>query len=113
SCPDVATVYMLIRPKKGKSVEERFNDCFNNEIFDVLRKEQPNFISKIMMIEADAVKEDFGLSPEARELLNDTNIVIHSAASIKFNEKLRILVHTNVRTTKQLLLWANSRPNLK
>ncbi|XP_078051357.1 putative fatty acyl-CoA reductase CG5065 [Augochlora pura] len=113
SCPDIAMLYMLIRPKKGKSVEERFKECFDDFVFSRAKEEQPGFLNKITMIEGDAAEENFGLSPETRLMLNDTNIVIHSAASIKFNEALRLIVHTNVRTTKQLLLWAKSLPDLK
>nr|XP_033331554.1 fatty acyl-CoA reductase 1-like [Megalopta genalis] len=113
SCPDIVTIYMLIRQKKGKSVEERFKECFNDTVFSRLKREQPDFLNKIAMIEGDATEENFGLSAESILTLNDTNIVIHAAAIVKFNEKLRTMVHTNVRTTKQLLLWAKTLPNLK
>ncbi|XP_078051962.1 fatty acyl-CoA reductase 2-like, partial [Augochlora pura] len=113
SCPDIAMLYMLIRPKKGKSVEERFKKCFDDFVFSRVKEEQPGFLNKIRMIEGDAAEENFGLSPETRLMLNDTNIVIHAAACVKFNENIRSIVHTNVRTTKQLLIWAKSLPDLK
>nr|XP_033335506.1 putative fatty acyl-CoA reductase CG5065 [Megalopta genalis] len=113
SCPDIATIYMLIRQKKGKSVEERIKQYFNDTVFSRLKQEQPDFLNKIVVIEGDAAEENFGLSAQSILTLNDTNIVIHAAAIVKFNEKLRLVVHTNVRITKQLLLWAKTLPNLK
>nr|XP_033335421.1 fatty acyl-CoA reductase wat-like [Megalopta genalis]XP_033335422.1 fatty acyl-CoA reductase wat-like [Megalopta genalis] len=112
-CPDIAKIYMLIRQKKGKSVEERFKDCVDDVVFSKTKREQPDFLNKIVLIEGDAAEENFGLSAQSVLTLNDTNIVIHAAASVNFNEKLRTIVHTNVRTTKQLLLWAKTLPNLK
>ncbi|XP_076643574.1 uncharacterized protein LOC143353855 [Halictus rubicundus] len=113
SCPDVKTIYMMIRPKKGKSVEERFKENFQEVIYDRLKREQPNFMNKIVMIEGDAAEEDFGLTPEVKATLMDTNIVFHAAATVRFDEKLRVAVNINVRTTKCLLLWAKQLPNLK
>ncbi|XP_076277731.1 fatty acyl-CoA reductase wat [Lasioglossum baleicum] len=113
SCPDIKTIYMLIRPKKGKSVEERFKENFQEVIYDRLKKEQPSFLSKVVMIEGDAAAEDFGMTPEVRAALMDTNIIFHAAATVRFDEKLRVGVNTNVRTTKCLLLWAKQLSNLK
>jgi len=32
SCPRVATIFVLIRPKKGLSVEQRFKELLNNPV---------------------------------------------------------------------------------
>ncbi|XP_076655259.1 fatty acyl-CoA reductase wat-like isoform X2 [Halictus rubicundus] len=113
SCPRITKIYMLVRPKKGKSPEERFKENFAEVIYDRLRKEQPNFLNKIVMIEGDASEEDFVITPEVKATLTDTNIIFHAAATVRFDEKLRVAVNTNVRTTKCLLLWARQLPNLK
>ncbi|XP_076298588.1 fatty acyl-CoA reductase 2-like [Lasioglossum baleicum] len=73
------------------------------QIYERLKKEQPNFLSKIMMIEGDAAEDDFGMTPEVKATLMDTNIIFHAASD----------VNTNVRTTKCLLLWAKQLSNLK
>ncbi|XP_076284758.1 fatty acyl-CoA reductase wat-like isoform X2 [Lasioglossum baleicum] len=113
SCPGIKTIYMFVRPKKGKSVGERFKENFEEVIYERLKKEQPNFLSKIVMIEGDAAEDDFGMTPEVKATLMDTNIIFHAAANVRFNEKLRECVNTNVRTTKSLLLWAKQLSNLK
>ena len=33
SCPDVGTIYMLSRPKKGKSAQERINAIFQEQVY--------------------------------------------------------------------------------
>lgn len=78
-----------------------------------MKKEQPNFNTKIIIIEADLSKLDLGLSQETRERLLDTNIIFHMAATVRFNETIRTAVNINVRGTKQLLLFAKEMVNLK
>lgn len=78
-----------------------------------MKKEQPNFSTKIVLIEADLSKLDLGLSQENRKQLLDTNVIFHAAATVRFNESIRIAVNINVRGTKQILLFAKEMPNLK
>lgn len=65
------------------------------------------------MLEGDATKEDYGLSPENKNVLMDVNIIFHVAAIVRFNEKLRTAVNVNVKSTKFLLSFAKKLPNLK
>ncbi|KAK2588427.1 hypothetical protein KPH14_004426 [Odynerus spinipes] len=113
SCPDIATLYMFMRTKKGKSPEERFKEHFDDIIFDRLKQERPYFKDKIVMVQADTSETDLGLSPESRERLKDTEIIFHGAATVRFDEKLRLAVNINIRGTKELLLFAKEMPNLK
>ncbi|XP_077270699.1 fatty acyl-CoA reductase wat-like isoform X3 [Temnothorax americanus] len=112
-CPDIGKLYVFMRAKKEKSPEQRIKEHFDNPVYDRLKKEQPNFSTKIIMIEADLSKLDLGLSQENRERLLDTNVIFHVAATVRFNEAIRIAVNINVRGTKQLLLIAKEMPNLK
>ncbi|XP_015434622.1 PREDICTED: putative fatty acyl-CoA reductase CG5065 [Dufourea novaeangliae] len=113
SCPDIKTLYMVVRSKKGKSSEERFKEAFDEVIYERLKREQPNFFNKVVMIEGDAAEEDFGFTPEIKEILMNTNIIFHAAATVRFDEKLRLAVNINVRSTKSMLLFARQLPNLK
>ncbi|KAH0951795.1 hypothetical protein HN011_007988 [Eciton burchellii] len=112
-CPDIAKIYLLLREKKNKSPKERFAEYFDSPIFDRLKKGQSDFTTKIIMIEADVSKIDLGLSQENRKQLLDTHVIFHGAATVRFNESLRIAVNINVRGTKQLLLLAKEMPNFK
>nr|XP_033335416.1 fatty acyl-CoA reductase wat-like isoform X2 [Megalopta genalis] len=113
SCPGIAKLYMIVRPKKGKSAEERFKENFDEPVYDRLKLERPDFMDKIVMIESDIAEEDFNVAEEVNDMLKNTNVVFHVAATVRFDEKLRLAVNTNVRVTKRLLLWAKGLPNLK
>ncbi|EFN79578.1 Fatty acyl-CoA reductase 1 [Harpegnathos saltator] len=65
------------------------------QVYDKLKKEQPDFISKVVMIEADMGEADFGISPENRKRLLDTNIIFHLAAAVLFNRTIQFMVNVN------------------
>ncbi|XP_023288183.1 fatty acyl-CoA reductase wat [Orussus abietinus] len=113
SCTGIKNLYMLLRSKKGKSPEVRFKELFDNVLFDRLKKEQPNFVQKVIIVEGDVGEESLGLSEENRELLLNSNIIFHGAATVRFDEKIRLATNINVRGTKQLLLLAREMQNLK
>lgn len=52
SC-DIDTIYIMIRTKKGKSMDSRFKELFNDIVFDRLKKEDPNFEHKVVAISGD------------------------------------------------------------
>ncbi|KAM0733679.1 Fatty acyl-CoA reductase wat [Formica fusca] len=112
-CPDIEKIYILMRAKKEKSPEERFKEYFNNPVYDRLKEKQPNFGTKVIMVEGDVSKLDLGLSPKNRKLILDTNIIFHGAATVRFNESIRVAVNINVRGTKQMLLLAKEMPDFK
>ncbi|XP_017889314.1 fatty acyl-CoA reductase wat-like [Ceratina calcarata] len=113
SCPGITKLYMIVRPKKGKTAEERFKENFSEIIYDPLKKEQPNFLNKIVMLEGDASKENYGLSEEDKSLVMTANVIFHAAAVVRFDEKIRTVTNTNVRSTKFILKLAKEMPNLK
>ena len=112
-CPDIEKMYVLMRAKKEKSPEQRFKEHFDSPVYDKLKEEQPNFSTKVIMIEADISKLDLGLSSENRKRILDTNIIFHGAATVRFNESIRLAVNINVRGTKQFLLLAKEMPDFK
>ncbi|XP_015586786.1 fatty acyl-CoA reductase wat [Cephus cinctus] len=113
SCPDIDKMYMLIRGKKGKTSETRFKEHFEDILYERLKRERPGILSKVVMIEGDVSLLNLGLSAENREILRDSNIIFHGAATVRFDEKLRQAVNINIRGTKQMLLFAKEMPNLK
>lgn len=69
---------------------------------------------KVTIITGDCSLPGLGISPEERELLKDqTNIVIHGAATVRFDEKLKIAIAINVNGTKEMLLLAKEILHLK
>ncbi|XP_076754803.1 putative fatty acyl-CoA reductase CG5065 [Xylocopa sonorina] len=113
SCSDISKLYSIVRPKKGKFASDRLKENFDSAIYDKLRRKQPNFLSKVVMLEGDGTKEEYGLSPEDKNILKDTNIIFHAAADVSFLRKIRAITNVNVRSTKFLLTFTKQLPNFK
>lgn len=104
SCPDIAGFYILIRPKRGKTIEERVESLLNIKLFDRLRLKNQDFASKIIPINGDIYEPNLGISPKDRQrLIQDVSIVYHSAASVRFDDPIRLAVEMNVRGTEKIL----------
>ncbi|CAK9831421.1 Fatty acyl-CoA reductase 1 [Anthophora retusa] len=112
-CPDIEKLYITVRPRKGKTPLERFKENFDDIIYNRLKREQPNFINKVVMLEADMSQDECGLSSKDKKLLISTNIIFHVAADVRFDQKIRDIANINVRSTKFLLSFAKTLPNLK
>ncbi|XP_043499998.1 fatty acyl-CoA reductase wat-like, partial [Polistes fuscatus] len=112
-CPDIKTVYLLIRAKKQQDPNTRFKEYFNDVIFDRLKKEQKDVEKKIILIEGDMNQVNLGLSEEDRKRIQDTNLIFHGAASVRFMDNIRFIVNTNIRGTRDLLLLAQEMKSLE
>ncbi|XP_046737953.1 fatty acyl-CoA reductase 1-like [Diprion similis] len=114
SCRDIGIIYILIRPKKGKSVEERLDALLGEKVFDPLRKEYPEFSQKIVGVEGDTAKNGFGLSSkDYLRLTDEVSVIFHLAASVRFTEKLESAVLTNVNSVKYAIDLARACKNFK
>lgn len=113
SCPEIKTIYLLMRGKKQKDMQTRFKEYFNNTIFDKLKKEQKHVEKKIVLIESNMSELKLGISEEDCERIKDTEVIFHSAASVRFKDPLRYIININVKGTRELLLLAQEMPNLK
>lgn len=97
SCPDLKTCYILIRPKKGKDIEQRLEELLNSKLFNKLRSDQPDFRHKVVPITGDILHSNLGISQSDEKLLiENTTIVFHSAATVKFDEEMKLSVEMNV-----------------
>ncbi|CAH1107531.1 unnamed protein product [Psylliodes chrysocephalus] len=104
SCPGVAKIYLLIRPKKGQEAQERLQQLICSPLFDTIRKERPLDLHKLLPIDGDITQPELSISPNDRAVLErSVNIVFHSAATVKFDEKLKLSVTINVLGTQRLV----------
>lgn len=101
----MGNIYLLLRAKKGKSVEERLKQLIKNDVFEVVRQNQPEEIfDKLIPIEGDVSELNLGITPENRAtLVENVNIVLHSAATLDFHESLKPTVQTNLLGTRRVL----------
>ncbi|KAF2881899.1 hypothetical protein ILUMI_24280 [Ignelater luminosus] len=104
SCDGINKIYILIREKKGKSVQKRYEELLESMIFDRLKELQPQFREKIGLIVGDCLLPNLNLKTEDRhKLIREVNCVLHCAATVRFDEKLRTATYINVRATRDLL----------
>ncbi|XP_061397100.1 fatty acyl-CoA reductase wat-like, partial [Musca vetustissima] len=112
-CTDVNRIYILLRPKAGQAIIERFNEISKTPLFDKLHTLRPNFMHKIHLIEGDCMLENLGISnDDHRTLIENVEVILHCAATIRFNETLSIATQINVQATMDLIAMAKEMKQL-
>jgi glycerone phosphate O-acyltransferase/fatty acyl-CoA reductase len=119
SLPLVRRVYVLIRGKRGSSLEERFmKEILDTPCFDRLRARHADFAQfisdKVTPIAGDLLKDGLALSPEDRaELESNVNFIMHSAASVDFNQRLDNSLQINTFGSLRILELAKNCRSLE
>lgn len=112
-CPDVRRIYILSRPKRGFSATGRIEEMFKLPLFDKLRKERPAVLKKLTAIEGDITQKKLGLSPESEQILIDeVNVVINGAASLRLEAGLKMAIQHNTIGTQMVLDLSCKMKNL-
>lgn len=91
-------------------------NCFQfcPQLFDRLRKERPDFASQLYPVCGDMLLPDLGLSESDRHMLEQkVHIVFHSAATIRFDEPLRVAVQMNVVAVRKMLALCRKLDHLE
>ena len=108
--PEVGTVYLVVRSKKGADSEARFwADIASSPTFDPVRAANPgsyeDFLrKKVVPIDADVSKPHSGLSDELREKLRgQVDAVINVAGVVDFNPPLDEALLANAFGVKNLV----------
>ncbi|XP_047097962.1 fatty acyl-CoA reductase 1-like isoform X2 [Schistocerca piceifrons] len=114
SCPDVGTVYLLVRHKRGLDPRKRADAYASSVVFSQLRAQRPDFARHLSVVAGDLSAPDFQLAEEdLAALRRDVSVVFHCAASVRFDDSLRVAVVTNVVGTKRALQLAEQLPHLQ
>ncbi|XP_077263221.1 fatty acyl-CoA reductase 1-like [Temnothorax americanus] len=114
SCPDVREIFLLMRSKKGLNVNERLQQMLNLPLYEKLREERPSNFEKLIPISGDVSEKGLGLSDADRQMLIErVTIIIHGAASVRFNDSLKYSILVNTRATRDICILAQSMENLK
>lgn len=104
TCTGVRSVYVLLRPKRGKAPEQRLQDMIQTELFRVLRDKYADRLQKLKYIEGDMLADGLGMSVEATQLFRtEISVVVHSAATIRFDEPMRTAIDMNVLSLRRLM----------
>ncbi|XP_050316285.1 fatty acyl-CoA reductase wat-like isoform X2 [Anthonomus grandis grandis] len=111
---DVETIYVLIREKKGKTPHMRIDSLFDDVIFDRVKIEKPKCRNKVEAIPGDCTIAGLGISIiDRQKLISNIDVVFHVAATVNFNEHLKLAYNINLNGTKDLLNLAREMKNLK
>lgn len=115
SCADLKNIYLLIRPKKGKQISERLEELTKNSVFDNLREEnKTDLFKKLIVISGDVGEENLGISSEDRsKLIENVQIVVHSAATLDFEANLKSTVQINLLGTRRVVQLCKEIKDLK
>ncbi|XP_018569983.1 putative fatty acyl-CoA reductase CG5065 [Anoplophora glabripennis] len=114
SCDGLDSVYVLMRPKRGMAVEQRLKELFKNPVFNRIREKDPDAFEKVKAISGDVSLPNLGIGDGDKAFLVDNiNIVFHSAATVKFNEDLKNAVILNTLGTKRVLQICKEMKRLK
>ncbi|KAH8383343.1 hypothetical protein KR009_008052 [Drosophila setifemur] len=110
----VNRIYMLVRPKRGVAIRERVSAVFRDPLFEVLLKSKPDALQRVCPIAGDCLEPDLGISEADRSLLtSETQIVIHGAATVRFNEPLHLALAVNTRGTRLMIQLAKDMKHLE
>ncbi|CAG9815058.1 unnamed protein product, partial [Phaedon cochleariae] len=116
SCTNVANIYILVRPKKGKGAKQRKAEFINCPAFESL-KNSPNsteIFEKLKCLSGDVCQENCGLSPEDQELLKtNVTVVFHMAANVRFDQPIKNTITANTGGTLNVLELACNFQKLK
>ncbi|CAG9131822.1 unnamed protein product [Plutella xylostella] len=114
SCRDIKKIYLLSRDKKGKSMEERLKKTLEDPVFEEARKVNPYFEKRLVPVAGDVAELRLGLSDEDWNMLaEEVNYIYHIAATVRFDEPLKVAILTNARGTREVITLAKETKNLK
>uniref|UniRef100_A0A1B6GGU4 Fatty acyl-CoA reductase n=1 Tax=Cuerna arida TaxID=1464854 RepID=A0A1B6GGU4_9HEMI len=113
--PDISTIYVLIRAKRGKSMEDRLNEIKENAIFETLiNKEKASALSKLVALEGNIDADQIGLSEQdLQTVISNVNYVFHCAATLDFEASLKTTVEINLLGTRRIVELCKKIQNLK
>uniref|UniRef100_A0A8D8T7M0 Fatty acyl-CoA reductase n=1 Tax=Cacopsylla melanoneura TaxID=428564 RepID=A0A8D8T7M0_9HEMI len=113
SCSDVKKIYLLMRPKRGQSIEDRLEQMFNLPMFLRIRNHKPEVFQKIVPVFGDICREELGIVPEARKILEEeVSVVFHLAATLKLEANLHDAISMNTEGTKRMIQLAKGMKKL-
>ncbi|XP_013175711.1 PREDICTED: fatty acyl-CoA reductase 1-like [Papilio xuthus] len=113
-CCNVNKVYLLLRAKKGKTAQQRVKEILQDPVFDSLHNRKSKFADNVLAVSGDVSEVKLGLSASDWDLITgQVNIIFHTAATVNFNESMKVVALTNVRGTREILRLAKCCKELR
>jgi fatty acyl-CoA reductase len=107
SVPDCEVVCIVRPTRKFSPLERVMREVVRNDCFDRLRKElgeefDANLERRLHAIAGDVSSEALGLDKDGRTMLQQCDVVIHSAATVSFDSPLDMAVEVNLLGPKRV-----------
>lgn len=113
-CPSIKNIYVMIRTKGTEPAQSRLRQLLESQAFDRIRRIQPSLLDKVKVVRGDVTFDDLAISTaDLKTLKKEVSIVVHSAATIRFDEPLKRATRINVTATKRVLDLALQLKNIK
>ncbi|XP_013143052.1 PREDICTED: putative fatty acyl-CoA reductase CG8306 [Papilio polytes] len=113
-CCNVNKVYLLLRSKKGKSVQQRIDQILKDPVFESLHKCKSDFKMNIIPIEGEMGEKELGIKDADRNIIiEQVNIIFHAAAVVNFNENVKTATLINVRGIREIVRLAKCCKQLR
>ncbi|CAH1394511.1 unnamed protein product [Nezara viridula] len=114
TCPKVEKIYVLLRAKRGKAMESRLEEIFKLPLFSRIRSECPAVFQKVIPIAGDVSLPELGLSAvNEKVLIEEVDIVVHGAASLRLEAKLKENINMNTEGTLRVVQLCRKIKNLQ
>lgn len=112
SC-NVRRIYVLLRPRRQLTAEQRLVRLRQATVFHVLAREKPEALDKLVAVPGDVSLPGMGIEPAIIERMRDVSLVYHCAATVRFDEPLRVALRLNVGGTLEAIKFAEGLPRLR
>ena len=108
---DVQDVHVLIRPRRGKSPKERFDERITtSRCFEDL---PDGWTDRVQVLAGEMTEDDLGLDPtDLKDLKSKITHIIHCAATIEFDLPIKEASSANITGALNVLEFARSCANL-
>lgn len=104
---DITTIFILLRPKSGQSIQKRLANMIKGEAFERIRHQCPEQLDKLVPISGDVTFPGLGINPiDMHRLVDEVSVVFHSAATIRFDDPLKYALGINTTGTKRVIQLA-------
>ncbi|ALC49541.1 CG18031 [Drosophila busckii] len=112
SC-NVKRIYVLLRPRGQLNAEQRLLKLRQAKVFQVLRVQKPQELDKLVPIAGDVSLPQLGITPEDVRRLAQVSLVFHCAATVRFDEPLRVALRLNVGGTLEAIKFSEQLRQLR
>jgi thioester reductase-like protein len=109
SLPQIKAVYLLIRPSKTQTIQERFQKLIlESPCFSRIQNSAPETLTKkLIPISGDLTQERVIFDSEFElEIIQNVEIIFHCAASVAFKERFDRILQQNTLGTMRVLSLA-------